>query len=310
MCYVLCVQVHAQQVPRSTLHMQHQSSYNPAEVGILGEGDVTLVVREQYMSFPGSTGPSVVWFNASLPLEKLKGGVGLSLFNQTQGFEKRFDFKANYSYRIQLQEGVLGLGLSAGGSSLGWEIKNPVYPDGPTDSYIDSKIAGKENFLNLLLGFGVYYKIKNLYTTFAITEMNQPQLKYDDGTNGSYFKRHYWLSAGYDYRTMNPMITLHPSFLIKNITATTQVSFDGVAQYNSMFLGGISYTSSNDVSLLFGVKFGEGRKFEGMRAIFSYDLVTSKIGAQSSGNLEFMIGYSYSLQIEKVNKSYKSIRFL
>jgi len=300
---------YSQQVPRSTLYMFHQNSYNPAETAIDELGDVNIVAREQYLNFPKSSGPQVIWFNTSFPLVSLNSGVGLSLRNQTQGFENRIDFKCNYSYKIVLSDGIFSMGVSVGGANIGWNIENPIYPDGVGDTYIDTKIATQENFLNLLLGFGVYYKMKNVYTGFAVTEMNQPQLKYESG-EGLFYKRHFWYSLGYEYKTSNPMVTIHPSLLAKSTLITTQVNLDAIIEYNKTIVGGFSYSSNNDVSLIFGAKFGENRKFNGMRAFFSYDIVTSKISTQTAGNLEFMLGYSFDLSVDKVNKSYKSVRFL
>ena len=51
-------------------------------------------------------------------------------------------------------------------------------------------------------------------------------------------------------------------------------------------------------------------KLDGLKAIFSYDIVTSKLGGESAGNLEFMLSYDFNLFIEKENKIYKSVRFL
>lgn len=301
--------VFSQQSPGSTLHNYHQNSFNPAETAMNGIGDVSLIVREQYINFPGNAGPSVLWFNSTLPIPSIKSGVGLAVRNQSQGFENRLDFKLNYAYHLQLSNGMLSMGLGFGGSSIGWDIKNPVYPDGASDTYIDTKISNQENFLNLLLDFGVYYKMRNLYAGFSVTEMNEPKLTYETGES-AFYTRHYWLTAGYDYITSNPLFTLHPSMLIKSTVSNTQMTVDVTTIYNRMIVGGVSYTSSNDISLILGVKFGEGRKFEGMRAFFSYDIITSKIKAQSSGNVEFMVGYSFDLSVDKINNSYKSVRFL
>ena len=73
---------------------------------------------------------------------------------------------------------------------------------------------------------------------------------------------------------------------------------------------GISYTSSQDISLNIGAQFKDGTKLDGLKAIFSYDIVTSKLGGESAGNLEFMLSYDFNLFIEKENKIYKSVRFL
>ncbi|MFO7868403.1 MAG: PorP/SprF family type IX secretion system membrane protein [Bacteroidales bacterium] len=309
--HIFCVLgvVEAQQSPNSTLYNYHQNSYNPAETAMNETADVSLILREQYMSFAENAGPSVVWFNSSLPLPSIKSGVGVAAKNQTQGFENRLDFKCNYSYHIQLSQGILSMGIGVGGTSIGWDIKNPIYPDGETDKYVDSRISGQDDFLNLLIDFGVYYKMRNLYTGFSITEMNEPKLTYEDGES-DFYKRHYWFTSGYDYITSNPMFTVHPSMLVKTTLVNTQMSIDVSTIYNRLIIGGVSYTTNNDISLICGVKFGEGRKFEGMRAFFSYDIIGGEIRSQSSGNVEFMVGYSFNLTVDKVKKSYKSVRFL
>jgi len=299
----------AQQSPRSSLLSQHKSSYNPAYCGSESYGDINMVVREQYLKFPDNSGPSSVWFNAVMPLKKINSGAGLSLMKVDEGFESRIDFKVNYAYQVDLNTGKLGLGLSVGGNTIGWSIENPIYPDGPSDNFIDEKILSQETFLNLLLGFGVYYKLNDLYASFAVTEMNEPNLKYETG-DSDYFKRHYWVNAGYEYKTSNPMWTLYPSMLLKTTVTDTQLNFDLTALYNNFIVGGVSYITGNDFSLVAGVKFSNGGKFDGMRALISYDLIGSQIRAQSSGSVEFMVGYSFNLSVEKVNKTYKSVRFL
>lgn len=306
MATVFCI---AQQSPRSTLSAYHQMTYNPSVVGSTKFGNVQTVVREQYMDFSENAGPSSVWFNASLPLTKFQSGIGLSINQLTQGFEKRLDFKANYAYHIDLGTGKLGAGISVGTRTIGWEIKNPIYPDGLNDAFVDSKITNKENFVNLLLGFGVYYKVNNVFTSLAITEMNKPALK-TESSKVEYYNRTYWLSAGYEFKTSNPMWIVKPSALVKTTFTDTQINFDLISEYNNFIVAGISYTSSHDISPIFGVQFNDGSKFDGLRAIISYDIVTSKLGAQSSGNMEFTVGYNFSLSVEKENKTYKSVRFL
>lgn len=306
MATIACI---AQQSPRSTLSAFHQTTYNPSIVGSTKFGNIQTVVREQYMNFTEDAGPSSVWFNAFIPLSKIQSGVGLSINQLTQGFEKRLDFKANYAYHIDLGTGKLGAGLSVGARTIGWEIKNPIYPDGQNDAFVDSKIANKENFVNLLLGFGVYYKVNNIFTSLAITEMNKPVLK-SESSNIEYYNRTYWISGGYEFKSSNPMWIFKPNMLIKTTFTDTQLNFDMITEYNNFIIAGITYTSSHDISPLFGVQFNDGSKFDGLRAIISYDIVTSKIGGQSSGNMEFTVGYNFNLSVEKENKTYKSVRFL
>ncbi len=289
--------------------MYHESAYNPAQVGSASFGDVNMVIREQYMKFVDDAGPSTMWFNASLPIKKFNSGVGISLSRNKQGFEERIDFKLNYAYHINLGSGKFGFGVSVGGNTIGWSVEDPIYPDGSSDGFVDSEILSKDNFTNLLLGVGVYYKVKGLYSGFAVTEINEPNLKFESDKR-EYFKRHYWLSAGYDFKTSNPMWTIKPSILVKTSFADAQVNVDLLACYNNLIVAGGAYTSGNDFSLIAGVKFSNGGKLDGARAIISYDIIGSKLRTQSAGNLEIMLGYSFNLSVEKVNKTYKSVRFL
>jgi hypothetical protein len=75
-------------------------------------------------------------------------------------------------------------------------------------------------------------------------------------------------------------------------------------------LGGITYTTSNDLSPIFGIQFNNDSKLDGLMALISYDILLSKMNTQSAGNLEFMLSYSFTIGIEKENKMYKSVRFL
>lgn len=299
----------AQLNPRSSLYAFHQSSYNPAICGAFDYGNASLVVRNQYVGFVDKSGPSSTWFNVSMPIKSVNSGVGLSVAQTKEGFEKRVSAKLNYAYHLNLRSGRLGLGLSAGLNTVGWDLSGAVYPDGTNDNYLESTIGSKEKFSNLLLGFGAFYQVGSLYAAFSVTELNEPSLKFDSGKM-KYLKRHYWISCGYDYKTSSPKWTLSPAMTLKTTLSDLQVSFDCRAIYNNFAIVGISYTSSQDISLNIGAQFKDGTKLDGLKAIFSYDVVTSKLGGESAGNLEFMLSYDFNLFIEKENKIYKSVRFL
>ncbi|MCQ2605243.1 MAG: PorP/SprF family type IX secretion system membrane protein [Bacteroidales bacterium] len=299
----------AQLNPRSTLYSFHQSSYNPAICGAFDYGSASMVIRNQYMGFKDKSGPSTSWFDVAMPINSIKSGVGLSIAQTKEGFEKHVSAKLNYSYQLELGTGKLGFGLSTGLNNASWDLSSAIYPDGSSDSYIDKTIGSQERFTNLLLGCGLFYQTGGLYAAFAVSELNQPKLK-SDSEKSDYMKRHYWLSAGYEYKTASPLWVICPSMTLKTTFSDWQASFDLRAVYKNLIIAGLSYTSAHDVSLNAGVQFKNGTKLDGLKAIFAYDLVTSKIGTESAGNLEFMISYDFNLFIEKENKSYKSVRFL
>ena len=299
-----------QQIPRSTLHKYQQLSFNPAVAGIGGMGKAQVLVRNQFMGLPEKSGPQSNWVNFDMPIKKIKSGAGLTINQLSEGFESRLYFKANYAYFIDFDDAVLGLGLSAGINSIGWELKNPIYPDGQSDNFVQL-LTSKKNYNTPIFGFGTCYKTPNFYASLGITELNQPKLKLQlQGKKVDYFKRTYWLGAGYDLKTVNPLWIIKPAALVKTTFAATQLSFDLIAEYKSFLMGGITYTTSGDLSPILGVQFNNDSKFDGLMALISYDILLSKMKAQSAGNLEFMLSYSFTIGIEKENKLYKSVRFL
>lgn len=308
-CSMLGSVAFAQLNPRSTLYAFHQSSYNPAICGAYEFGSACLVMRKQYMGFEDQAGPATTWFDVSMPWKSLKSGVGLSVAQTKEGFEKRVSAKLNYAYQLELGAGTLGMGLSLGLNSVGWDLSGAVYPDGSSDNFVETTIASQERFSNLLLGFGLFYQRGGLYAATAVTELNEPALKYESGKM-DYLKRHYWLSCGYEYQTSSPKLTLYPAMTLKTTFSDWQASFDCRLVYDNFIIGGLCYSSSHDISLNVGVQFKDGSKLDGLRTIFSYDIVTSKLGGESAGNLEVMVSYDFSLFVEKENKTYKSVRFL
>lgn len=297
-----------QQISRSTLHKYQQLSFNPAVAGVGGMGKAQLLVRNQFMGLPEGAGPQSTWLNFDMPIKKIKSGVGLTINQLSEGFEKRLLFKANYSYFIDFGSGELSLGLSAGVNSIGWNLKSPIYPDGTEDSFIQ-KLTAEKNYNNLIFGFGACYKTPNFYASLGITEINQPKLKLQN-EKIDYFKRTFWLGGGYDLKTANPLWIIKPAAQIKTTFAATQLNFDLIAEYKSAIMGGITYSTSGELSPVLGLQFSENSKLDGLMAIISYDILLSKMNKQSAGNLEFMLSYSFTIGIEKENKIYKSVRFL
>lgn len=298
-----------QQLTRSGLQTYQLDAINPAIVGYTNFGKAQLTVREQFLGFNDNSGPSSVWLNTSVPIQKINSGVGLHIQKLSQGFENRLEFKGSYAYHIKAQNYNAGIGLSFGTKTIGWDIKNPIYPDGGSDIFIDNKIANTENFTNIFVGLGVYIKTKNVLGAFSIVDINEPKLK-TEGQKTTYYNRTYCATVGYEYTTSNPLWKIKPNTHIKTTLKTTQAAIDLHAEYKKFLITGITYTTNNDISPVIGIKFEDGSKFDGFQAIISYDIIGSKIRRYSSGNMEVTAIYNFNLSIEKENKSYKSVRFL
>lgn len=318
--------VFAQQKSRNTLNMYNISSYNPAVVGSTSYGDAFVGVRQQNMTSSdnenyGDLGASTQWLGVNMPLKKLSSGIGLVFSNDKIGFESTQDIKLSYAYQIKIGEGKLGLGIEFGILSYTFDLSEAIYPNGVSgsgsDSWLQQKYAAsKESIIEPSIGGGVFYKSKEIYCGISTTQINEP--KFDlSGNEVSYIERTYWITAGYNYQTSNPLWVIKPSALLKSnlnfddgFNSVSQLSIDLLIQYNKFVIAGVCYTSSSDISPVLGIEINNGSKLDGLRVLGAYDISWSDLQSQHSGSLEVMIGYSFNLSIEKVTKSYKSVRFL
>jgi len=321
---VCCTGVFAQQDQRSSLAMYCQAITNPAVAGSSEQADLYALARQSLLTFKDANGNSVG--NASytaafvLPFKKINSGVGLSAQQETNGlFETNLNISLMYAYQFQIGEGKLGVGGSGTFKKYKYDFSKAVYPSGigsssggGQDDYIDQLGKIKSNTIGV--GAGVYYKINELYFGVSVTNVNSPKFKLESA-KAKYFIPHSYITAGYTLNTNNPSFTLYPSMVFKSALSNTslagsQLNLNLIVEYHKFLLFGLEYTTSNDITAIAGVNFKDGSKFDGVRFVASWDVVTSKLRSYTIGNLEFTLGYTFNMAIEKTAKTYKSVRFL
>jgi hypothetical protein len=75
--------------------------------------------------------------------------------------------------------------------------------------------------------------------------------------------------------------------------------------YNKKFWAGVTYRVGSAVVGMIGMDI-----MNGVKVGYSYDFDTSALANFSKGSHEIMLGYSFTLGVEKTPQKYKSIRFL
>ena len=310
-----------QQEPRSSLYMQNKTVYNPGAVGSKNQGDILYDFKQPYGTIKDGSGQSVKpnsnWFAFEMPIKKINSGIGFTVINDNNGlFEKSNNFIFQYAYHLKLGDGKLGIGTNIGFNKLGYDFSKAVYPSslatgsGGSDQFIDQlKNIKSKSVFNL--GLGGYYTNGDLYFGTSFTNINAPKLN-----NQNYFIPNVYFIAGYTYKPTNPLFVIMPSMQYKSpingvLTLTSpQLSLSSIIEYNKFLLLGLEYSTGRNVSFIAGANIKNGSKFDGARFLFAYDIITSKLGALSLGKIEFLIGYSFNLHIEKSTKTFKSVRFL
>ena len=201
----------------------------------------------------------------------------------------------SYAYHVELPEGKLGIGLSVGviqdeidGANIITQSPDPSIP-----TSVD-KASGFD------LGLGFFYNSEKLYVGLSSKHLNEPTIA--TTLDIIDIKRHYYLTSGYEH-VLNEKLDLKPSLLIKTDGVTTTIDMTSLLEYNKKLWGGVTYRPSTRAVLLLGMHISEDLKFG-----FSYDVPT--INVSTSGTFEFMLGYCFKIDYNKVVKGFKNPRFL
>ncbi|HLN20247.1 MAG TPA: type IX secretion system membrane protein PorP/SprF [Bacteroidales bacterium] len=306
--FILSSPAFCQQDPLTSHYMFNTMTYNPGFAGTSGMICATAINRQQWVGFQGA--PSTILFNVAAPVSpfRIKSGVGLLVESDNAGFDRDIFFSGSYSYLIDVGNGVIGLGFSAGmvnkTISPEWVIpagENHVPAAG--DPLIPEN---KESFVAFDAGLGLYYRTEKYYAGLSVTHLTQPEIKFTKGT--PYLSRHYYLTAGYTLPLPNPSLELLPSFFAFSDGKVLQANATAMIRYNKKVWGGISYRAGDAIIGMIGLEL-----FNGIRIGYSYDFTTSDLSkgsGGSNGSHEFLVNYCFDLSLGKSPMKYKSIRFL
>lgn len=294
--------VRAQYDPSYSHYFSMEPSFNPASVG---KENVLNVVGAYALDFAGfEHNPNTFYVGADMPLYFLKSyhGVGLSMLNDKIGLFTHQRIAGQYAFRFKLFGGRLAAGIQAGllmekfdGSKLDVEDSNdPALPS--------SEVSGN----SLDLGFGLYYTHKNWYAGASVQHITAPQIDLGE-TNEFKVDPSYYLTAGYNIKLRNPLISIPTSTLVRydgmswrgDITARVVYKND-----KKMLYGGVSYSPTNSVTALIG------GSFHGINIGYSYEVYTSAINP-GNGSHELFVSYQTDINLQKKGRNkHKSVRFL
>ncbi len=300
--------VNGQQEPYYAQNMFNQISYNPGFAGSVGGICAHGIARQQWVGFKDGDGNSVAPQTYTLsihsPINILHGGIGATVYQDQIGFQKEIGLKIMYAFRVDIGMGNLGIGVYAGFINGNIDFNKLITGAKHQD---DPILAGKSDVSDMLLdfGFGLHYLIPNKFyvglSTARLSESKSP-----DELLAYKTKRHYYLSAGYEFSfPNNPSFVIEPSLLVKSDAVKTQFDLAALLKYNNKVWGGVSYSSfrvMDPLSIILGLKIKD------LRIGYAYTIPTSPIG--SSGSHEIMVGYCFKINIDKGRRSYRNTRFL
>ncbi|MBI9033532.1 MAG: PorP/SprF family type IX secretion system membrane protein [Bacteroidales bacterium] len=306
----------AQQEPYAMHYMHNLISVNPGYAGARDAISATAIIHNQWAGFrdevdpnqlpPGADpnsleqkgaklSPNTNYITIDAPINLIHGGLGLSIIQDNAGYGSMVNVNLAYAYRTSLLGGDLGIGVQAGLLNHGNDFGKIIWH---TEESIES---GEQTDMLFDLGGGIYWEIPEQFymgvSSSRLLENRGKRTLYSDA-------RHYFFNAGYHYILPNrPEFMLSPSVMVVYDGATINPFVGSMLTYKGKFTGGLSYSLNNDLGVHVGVYW------KNFMFGYAYGITTSKL-ASFGGTHEVIVNYSFKLELEKIRKRYKNVRYL
>ena len=280
-----------------------EPAFNPASVGKQSKLNIGAAYA---MSMAGFThNPQTMFIGADMPFYFLKSyhGGGVSFLNDKLGLFTHQRVSLQYSYKLRLLGGTLGIGVQAGLLSEDFDGSQVDLEDEKNDdAFANSQISGNA----LDLGVGLYYSHGPWYVGASVQHLNDPLVELGE-TNELQIDKTYYLTGGYNIKLRNPLLKIHSSVLLRSDGVGYRADVTGRLFYTTdskRMYAGVSYSPTNSVTFMIG------GFFHGIHAGYSYEVYTSAINP-GNGSHELFVGYQMDLNMVKHGRNkHKSVRLL
>jgi type IX secretion system PorP/SprF family membrane protein len=264
-------------------YMFSEITYNPAMAGNSGTLDATMLDRMQWTGFDANHDqPGTQLFSAHCYVDKLSGGVGLSIINDKLGFEHSLNAKLMYAYQIRITDkSRLSFGLGFGMLNKSLQGSKLIYDD-MTDqnAVLTDQSKTKPDF-----DFGVAYNSNTFSAGVSSSHI-------DESLNNATVlevPRHYYFYAKYKIKAADK-INIIPSVQVRSAAFITQIDVSALMFYANKFWIGASYRPNDALVGLIGVDITKN-----FRVGYSYDYNSGPVKSYSGGSHEIMVMGSFNV---------------
>ena len=279
-----------------------EPSFNPAAVGKRPVLNVSAAYAIEMAGFRRN--PQTMNFGGDMPFYAMKTyqGVGIQLVNDQLGLFRHQQLAGQYSVKMKLAGGTLGVGVQAGMLSENFDGSKLDLDESSDPAFSSGELTGQ----TLDLGFGLYYMHGPWYAGLSGQHLLAPLVELGE-TNEIQIDRSYYLTGGCNIRLRNPLLTIKPSFLVKTDLVGWRADVTGRLVYttdNRMMYAGVTYSPTVSVTFLIG------GTFQGIIAGYSYEVYTSAINP-ANGSHELFVGYQMDVNLVKKGRNrHQSVRIL
>jgi len=312
--FLINISIHAQQEAQFSHNMFNNMAINPGYAGHNEAICATSLFRQQWMGFTDPQGnkgaPQTTLLSIDGAINPIRGGLGLTVFQDKLGFEKNIGFKFGYAYQVNIGQGKLGVGAQVGFLNKSIDFTKFIYIDQGDQTLTNS---GTKTDMLTDFSVGAFYSIKDkLYAGVSSSQNLQAKSSFGSGLASPQLKRHYYLTAGYQIPLNDPSFVVEPSILFKTDAASMQFDLNALLWYNNRFWGGLSYRPVDAIVVLLGLKPFSSGMAEDLKFGISYDVTTSALGAngRSNGTFEVMLNYCFKIVIPHTPSAHSNTKKL
>jgi len=278
---LMMTEARSQQTPMYSQYMFNMLNINPAYAGLREVGNFNMLIRKQWVNFPGA--PTSGSFSYDQRLEGKNNGIGAQVYFDRIGIESTTGVQGFYSSSAPRGAATLHLGMSLGDLNYARHYPNT----NPFDAGDPSLMTNVQGYLPTA-GFGAILESEKWYLAFSAPALFKTKLSENGKSvlSAAGKEGHYFLTAGYIV-PLNESAKLKPSVLVKTVSGSN-------IQYDlnlNLWLGdlmsiGTSYRTEDAVLGMFELQLTPQ-----IRLGYAYDHNISKLVNYNQGTHEFMIRY-------------------
>jgi type IX secretion system PorP/SprF family membrane protein len=297
--------IQAQLDPQFSHYMENQAATNPGSIAQNEMLNLSGAYKQQWSGFKNA--PENMFFSVNMPLTiaETKHGVGIGFLRESVGLFRNQSVLLQYSYKMKLFDGVLGLGLNVGvvNQTFNRNDADPTgnggqIPDGDDYHSQNDQIlsgASEDDDIAFDAGFGAFFTNDDMFAGLSVLHLTAPETDFG-GSTKLYIPRIFYLTGGYNISLSNTFYVVKPSTQIRTDLSSYQIELTCLLEYNKKIHGGISYRLQDAFVFMLGLDL-----FNGLNIGYAYDLPTSKM-IKSGGSHEIFLRYSFKLELAKKNK--------
>ena len=256
-------------------------SINPASINDAYFGSLTMGMRKQWVSFPGS--PTTLLGMGTLYFEDLSTQIGVKIMQEKKGYTSSMDIDFSYAYSFLLNnDWKMNLGLAISYQNHSYDLSKQVFSTTENEGIYDKFIS--TNNINTDFGFELNYRsLKMGASSQNLNSLLNPQNELHLNTNIAYvfYKKldndfiNYGVGvSAFQYSNMYQM-EFNISTFIKKDWESKPIQI------------GVFYRTWREVGLIFGVEL------DNFKVSYSYDYNFGRILNHSFGSHEIMLTYNF-----------------